>query len=62
MRYLRILDKGIRKMLPQILKKQEQEDQFPCHLQGDYKSTRQLWLNKSLLKVLGFDFERGGLV
>ena len=54
------LDQGIRKMLPQITKLQAQQEP-PLPLQGEYKSTLQLWLNKSLLTVLGFDFERGGL-
>ncbi len=47
-------------LLPRILKAQEtREKSLP--IEGPFPSELQLWLNKSLLKVLGFDFERGGL-
>jgi carboxypeptidase Taq len=47
-------------LLPQIIEKQKtQEKSLP--VEGPFPSDLQLWLNKSLLKVLGFDFERGGL-
>lgn len=47
-------------LLPQIQKAQEKQE-TPLPLEGPFPSQLQLWLNKSLLKVLGFDFERGGL-
>lgn len=47
-------------LLPRIVEKQKlQEKALP--ITGPFPSDLQLWLNKSLLKVLGFDFERGGL-
>lgn len=54
------LDKRIDKLLPQIIEKQSLADK-PEPLDGVYESQLQLWLNKSLLKILGFDFNRGGL-
>lgn len=51
---------GLDKLLPRILDKQKRQEQ-PLPLKGPFPSDLQLWLNKSLLKVLGFDFERGGL-
>lgn len=52
--------KRIDVLLPRILKAQEtREKSLP--VEGPFPSELQLWLNKSLLKVLGFDFERGGL-
>lgn len=47
-------------LLPRILEKQKTES-VPEQLEGPFNPTLQLWLNQSLLKVLGFDFERGGL-
>lgn len=47
-------------LLPQILEKQAAED-APEPLRGGFDPELQLWLNKSLLDVLGFDFNRGGL-
>lgn len=50
----------LNELLPKILEKQNrQEKALP--IEGLFPSDLQLWLNKSLLKVLGFDFERGGL-
>ncbi len=54
------MDKGIKKILPKIIS-QQNEQEPPEPLSGVYESDLQLWLNKSLLKLLGFDFERGGL-
>lgn len=54
------LDGKINKMLPKILEVQKlRENSLP--LEGPFPSDRQLWLNKSMLKLLGFDFNRGGL-
>ncbi len=47
-------------LLPQIIKAQAKREK-PTPFSGMFPSELQLWLNKSLLKVLGFDFERGGL-
>ena len=46
--------------MPRVIERQSQEDE-PMALTGPFSSTLQLWLNKSMLKVIGFDFERGGL-
>lgn len=48
------------KMLPQIMEHQKSRDSGKPFT-GAFPSELQLWLNKSLLKVIGFDFERGGL-
>lgn len=50
----------LKKLMPQIIEKQKDET-LPQNLKGHYSSDLQLWLNKSLLKLIGFDFERGGL-
>jgi carboxypeptidase Taq len=59
----------LKDMLPEILKKQQGEPE-PMPLVGDYSGNgedddyhpvAQMWLNKALLDVLGFDFNRGGL-
>jgi carboxypeptidase Taq len=53
-------EKALKDLLPEILEKQKNEPQ-PIPLQAEYESEAQMWLNRSLLEVLGFDFERGGL-
>ena len=50
----------LKTLLPQILKKQK-KDPAPLPLEGKYPQDAQMWLNRSLLKVIGFDFTRGGL-
>lgn len=54
------LDGKLRKLLPQAIEKQS-NDNTPLPLEGPYSAQKQLWLNKELLKVIGFDFDRGGL-
>ena len=54
------LNKKLKVMLPEILEKQEKE-QAPIPLEGPFPPRLQMWLNRSLLKLVGFDFERGGL-
>lgn len=54
------LETKLDKLLPQIIEKQKNQD-TPQELKGPFPATLQLWLNQSLLKVIGFDFERGGL-
>ena len=51
---------GLDNLLPRILDKQDMKSN-PVSLKGSFESDLQLWLNKSLLKGFGFDFERGGL-
>lgn len=55
----RVEDK-LRELLPRILEKQGKE-KAPIPLKGPFPANLQMWLDRSLLKVLGFDFERGGL-
>ncbi|NQZ14843.1 MAG: hypothetical protein HRT94_08500 [Alphaproteobacteria bacterium] len=50
----------LKTLLPEIMEKQKGEA-APASLDGCYPSELQLWLNKSLLSLIGFDFERGGL-
>lgn len=50
----------LKKLMPEIIEKQSNNED-PKNLTGHYPSELQLWLNKSLLKVIGFDFNRGGL-
>src|SRR5690606_31437438 len=50
----------LKTLLPEIQKKQKKEVK-PLPLKGEYGNEEQMWLNRSLLKVIGFDFERGGL-
>ena len=52
--------KSVDDLLPKVLNKKKL-DSSPLPLNGEFESPLQLWLNKSLLKVIGFDFERGGL-
>ncbi|MAZ76994.1 MAG: hypothetical protein CMH31_06835 [Micavibrio sp.] len=54
------LNVKLKNMLPQIIEKQKTEAPA-IPLSGEYPADLQLWLNKSLLKVIGFDFDRGGL-
>lgn len=53
---------GLDDLLPRILDKQKTKSKpLPLPLEGGFPSELQLWLNKSLLGILGFDFDRGGL-
>lgn len=53
-------EKTLAALLPDILERQKDEPQ-PLPLEANYESEAQMWLNRSLLEVLGFDFQRGGL-
>ncbi|MCB1530385.1 MAG: carboxypeptidase M32 [Rhodospirillales bacterium] len=54
------LEDKLGELLPQILEKQAQMSP-PVPLKGPFSTDQQMWLNRSLLKVMGFDFDRGGL-
>lgn len=54
------LEEKLKELLPWVLEEQGKRKE-PIPLTGPFASPQQFWLNKSLLKVLGFDFERGGL-
>lgn len=47
-------------LLPQIMAAQNARPN-PLEMTGVFSGKSQLWLNKALLKKIGFDFERGGL-
>jgi len=47
-------------LLPQIIAAQDARPN-PLPMSGVFSGKSQLWLNKALLKLIGFDFERGGL-
>lgn len=47
-------------MMPDILKKQDSLAP-PLPLTGHYPADAQMWLNRSLLHTIHFDFDRGGL-
>ncbi len=42
------------------LEKQNAQD-APIPLDGDFTKADQMWLNKTVLEIMGFDFNRGGL-
>ncbi|NCT41210.1 MAG: carboxypeptidase M32 [Alphaproteobacteria bacterium] len=51
---------ALNKIYPLIQAKQASESP-PIEIDAKYDSESQMWLNRSLLEVIGFDFERGGL-
>ena len=53
-------EEALNGIYPQIVKKQKSEE-TPFELTGEYDQESQMWLNRSLLEVVGFDFDRGGL-
>jgi len=54
------VEEKLKELLPWVLEEQGKRSE-PIPLTGPFPSAQQFWLNKSLLKVLGFDFNRGGL-
>lgn len=56
------MNKTVRDVMPRILEQQNSRP-MPMDFDGEhhFDSESQMWLNRSLLKVLGFDFDRGGL-
>ena len=50
----------IKALMPHILEAQAGRSE-PKPLSGHYPAESQMWLNRSLLKTLSFDFDRGGL-
>lgn len=51
---------AIDKLLPQIMASQSAQEK-PTELDGVFSGKSQMWLNRTMLKLIGFDFERGGL-
>lgn len=54
------LEDKLKELLPWVLEEQSKREP-PKPLRGPFPAAQQMWLNRSLLKVMGFDFERGGL-
>ena len=54
------MEEKLKELLPWILDEQAKRPE-PIPLTGPFAASQQFWLNKSLLKVMGFDFNRGGL-
>lgn len=54
------LEGKLKPMLPKILEEQAKRPD-PMPLEGPFPPRQQMWLNRSLLKLIGFDFHRGGL-
>ncbi len=54
------LDTELRTLLPQVIERQKSRKPI-VSLAGRYSKDAQMWLNRSLLELLGFDFDRGGL-
>lgn len=50
----------IDKLYPQIIAAQNARPE-PIEMDGVFSGKSQMWLNRTLLKMIGFDFERGGL-
>ena len=50
----------IDKLYPQIMAAQSARPE-PLEMDGVFSGKSQMWLNRALLKMIGFDFERGGL-
>ncbi len=54
------LDKKLKDMLGWVLEEQGKTSE-PEPLKGPFPVEQQMWLNKTLLNAIGFDFTRGGL-
>jgi len=53
-------EQALNEIYPQIVERQKSEPE-PLELEGEFDSESQMWLNRSLLEVIGFDLNRGGL-
>jgi len=53
-------ENALNELYPQIVERQKSEPE-PLELEGEFDPESQMWLNRSLLEVMGFDFNRGGL-
>ena len=54
------IDTELRILLPQVIERQKMRTPI-VSLAGRYDPEAQMWLNRSLLELFGFDFDRGGL-
>jgi len=55
-------EQTLKTLMPEIIEKQTHDaPPIPFDKDAEFEAEAQMWLNRSLLEVLGFDFERGGL-
>ena len=54
------LEDKLKPMVKEIVEVQKTQD-TPIPLNGPFPPKLQMWLNRSLLELIGFDFQRGGL-
>lgn len=54
------LEKELKVLLPKVMERQQSRRPI-ASLAGNYSKEGQMWLNRSLLELFGFDFDRGGL-
>jgi carboxypeptidase Taq len=54
------LETELKKLLPKIMERQAGRTP-PMSLDAHYPVDNQMWLNRTMLELFGFDFERGGL-
>ena len=50
----------LKDLYQKALDKQNMQE-LPKPLEGNFSKTDQMWLNKTVMELMGFDFERGGL-
>ena len=50
----------LKKLYAEAVEKQKSEEKS-IPLEGDFSKADQMWLNRTVLEIMGFDFERGGL-
>ncbi len=52
----------LKTLMPEIVEKQKSDKPpIPFAADVEFEAEAQMWLNRSMLEVLGFDFQRGGL-
>lgn len=54
------LERELKGLLPRVQEKQAEESD-PLSLRGPFPAKAQMWVNEELLKLIGFDFNCGGL-
>ena len=50
----------LQELRAKVIEKQKR-DAKPVALEGDFSRADQMWLNKTILEIMGFDFDRGSL-
>ncbi|MAM34640.1 MAG: hypothetical protein CMH28_06165 [Micavibrio sp.] len=54
------LDRELLQMLPLVMERQSQRSKI-VEMTGSFDPKAQMWLNRALIEMLGFDFDRGSL-